>query len=337
MNKSHSQQSLDVVIPGLFSRLSRWTKDYGQDCEAPALEQLLNKAEITEYSQSSHEALVLSLVLKYVSDQVPYAVIRGGEVGKSLCADPVHFSASMNDVVVHRVDLGAAGRQEFEALINQHVAENDQQFALLDSGQGLLSGRGLAQINTTPLSNAAGHSVQDKLPNGEDASKLQTLATEIQMLLFDSPVAEQLQMTGQLPVNGLWFWGEGEFNGAQATDFSNLIGGQSIQNLAEFIGLDFTPEPESFNALVKTELESKALIQLSGLRAPSDHDDFHDWQQSLDNYEQMWFKPLLVWLKKNPKADVRLYDDIGQCFHLNAKSWYKRFVKTRSLNDWCNT
>jgi len=186
-----------------------------------------------------------------------------------------------------------------------------------------------------PLSLAAGSSVQDKLPSGEDAAKLQTLATEIQMLLFDSPVVEQLNIQGQLQVNGLWFWGNGELKSKQLPDYSSLIGGTVLQNISTFTGIDFMPEPRSFTALAEIEIKDKVLIQLSGFMAVSDHDDFYEWQQVLASYERTWFQPLLAWLKKNPKVSVNLFDDLGHCFHLNAKPWYKNFTKKRSLNDWC--
>ncbi len=335
MNNSQSQPSLDLLIPGLFSRFSRWAQDYGQEAEALSLQQLLNKSEISSYRQNSFEALVLWLVYKHESGQTPYAVIRGGKPKQSVCADPVHFSASMNDVAVHRVDLGESGREEFEQLINQHVTENDQQFTLLDSGQGLLSGSGLSKLETVPLSLAAGSSVQDKLPSGEDAAKLQTLATEIQMLLFDSPVAEQLTMRGQLPVNGLWFWGNGELKSDQLSGYTSLVGGKVLQNISTYSEIDFMPEPESFMALAESGLQDKVLIQLSGFMAASDHDDFYEWQQVLANYERSWFQPLLAWIMNNPKVSVNLFDDIGHCFHLNAKPWYKYFSQKRTLNDWC--
>lgn len=335
MNNSQPQSSLDLLLPGLFGRLSRWTQDYGQDGDAPALRQLLNKSEISSYRQNSFEGLILWLVFKYDSDQTPYAVIRGGEPDQSLCADPVHFSASMNDVVVHRVNLRESGRKEFEHLINQHVTENDQQFTLLDSGQGLLSGSGLSKLETLPLSLAAGNSVQDKLPSGEDAAKLQTLATEVQMLLFDSPVAEELAMPGQLPLNGLWFWGNGDLKGNHLSEYSSLVGGSALQNISTYSGIDFMPEPESFLAFTEAGIKENVLIQLSGFISASDHDDFHAWQQALADYEQTWFQPLMDWLKKNPTANVRLFDDIGHCFYLNARPWYKRFSKTKSLGSWC--
>jgi len=186
-----------------------------------------------------------------------------------------------------------------------------------------------------PLSLVAGSSVQDKLPSGEDATKLQTLATEIQMLLFDSPVAEQLMMQGQLPVNGLWFWGNGDLTSDQLPGYTSLVGGKVLQNISTYSEIDFIPEPRSFTALVETGVIDKALIQLSGFMAAADHDDFYEWQQVLASYEKFWFQPLLAWLKNNPKVSVNLFDDIGHCFHLNAKPWYKYFSQKRSLNDWC--
>jgi len=64
-------------------------------------------------------------------------------------------------------------------------------------------------LETTPLEQVLGENINDHLPRGADAMRWIKALNEIQMILFDAPVNENREASGQPTLNSLWLWGGG--------------------------------------------------------------------------------------------------------------------------------
>lgn len=327
-----NQTVFDLVIPGLFGKLSEWSRDFVPHEPLPALQRLLSQANHQPLEFLSLEALLQSLVYSMPQQHLPAAELRGGLAWSSLCADPVFFQASMRDLHLHRVMLSEQEQLEFGELIDDYVKPAGYRFKLLDDQRGLLTRDGEFKLSTTPLSVAVGQGVHQFLPEGADAAKLQTLATEIQMLLFEAPLNQQRELRGESPVNGLWFWGEGQLAADSPCRYQKISGHHFLQSIAVHSKLENQPTPECFEQSLVTAGVA-TLVELPQLQATDEQDDYQRWQAVMQEYEQVWFKPLLSWINQRPDVLVRLYDQ-QNCFHLQSGKWYQKWRQPPSISSW---
>jgi hypothetical protein len=133
-------------------------------------------------------------------------------VGTWACARPVHLATAIEHLRLDRVD------EDLQA------AESS---ALLDDINRHLEGRGFrlhAQAGTVdwqlecdePIECgsvepelAAGRSIRDLMPGGQDGARVRSLVNEMQMLLHEHPVNQQRANRGLPAINTLWLWGFG--------------------------------------------------------------------------------------------------------------------------------
>jgi len=337
MHSAATTKRLDIIFPGLFLSCLRWHQEAGAIDRYPALESFLTNAVVSEKLSASPEALVFSLSADVSVDHVPMAAVRCSadhelqmDSSTVLCADPVSINAGMNDLTVEPATLAADEQQPFTDLINAHLNEQHMSFVLRDEETGLCSGFKDLDIKTSPLSVALKEGLRATLPSGPAAAALQSLSTELQMLLFDAPFNQQREAHGLPPVNGLWFWGEGSLP-ALKTSYEILSGGKFIADLALATGIKYLSDsPFSFlRDQFKSEMPA-ALLELTDLNQL----DYPDWSAAMTKYEQDFFVPLLQLLKQNAKWQVRLFDDQQRCFTWRPKKWFGFFRKSHNLEYW---
>jgi hypothetical protein len=133
--------------------------------------------------------------------------------GSWVCvATPVHLLAGMSSV-----GMAADGVLEIEPFeADALAADFNQVFA--GGGTTLERGRDALllcrfdeplRVTTSAPEEAAGHDLWAYLPRGEDAARLRSLTSEIEMWLFDHAVNRRRRETQQPDINALWLWGEG--------------------------------------------------------------------------------------------------------------------------------
>jgi len=339
MRSKQAVVRLDIVFPNLFSSYLRWQEEIGDLGQAPALASYLSNARVSKRSSTSPEALLFSLVSGVKGEATPMAAIRVSADDlliindrTVLCADPVSISAGMNDLSVEPIALADEEQDSFVELINEHLYEHDLSFELRDPQTGLCSGFKDLEVNTKPLSAAQAHGLRSTLPDGPSAGFLQSLSTEIQMLLFDAPFNRHREAQGLPPINGLWFWGEGSLP-KLSPPYQMLSGGSFVADLARVADIEYervTPDQVLSDKLIRNK--AAALFELAGL----DQLDYLDWAAAMTGYEQNLFVPLLKLLKKNPEWEVRVFDDQQRCFTWQRKKWFSFFNKTKPLEHWLN-
>ncbi len=133
--------------------------------------------------------------------------------GSWLClATPVHLLAGMSSI-----GMAADGVLEIEpAEADALAADFNRVFA--GGGVSLERGRDALllcrfdtplRVTTSAPEEAAGHDLWAYLPRGEDASRLRSLSSEIEMWLFDHDVNRRRREGERADINALWLWGEG--------------------------------------------------------------------------------------------------------------------------------
>jgi 2,3-bisphosphoglycerate-independent phosphoglycerate mutase len=115
----------------------------------------------------------------------------------------------MEDFTAGHISSGEAA----EIIADLNAAIKSEQFYFY-SGVGyrnlLLWKRGEEKVKTTPPHDITGKKVAAYLPEGEDASPIQSLMTLSRKLLADHPVNRKRISTGLKPANSIWLWGQGK-------------------------------------------------------------------------------------------------------------------------------
>jgi len=219
----------------------------------------------------------------------PYSLLAdGGAPGGYfwMRADPVHLSVGLDSLALDGATLGLsrADAQALVAALNRHFGGTVVFQAVHPERWHLRLGE-TPQLETIPPSKARGPSINDKLPNGPDATRFRSLLNEMQMLLHDHPVNAEREARGAPAVNSVWLWGGGGLEIPRARPFSIVVADNPVaRGLALAAGIpDRLLPPSADAALSLLPDEGRALIVVDAPRGAS--------------LERDWFAPLLAALE----------------------------------------
>lgn len=254
------------------------------------------------------------------TDVAPLAALQAWASGISEKDDlwlvtPTHFQAGMDDLVMMPPELIQLVDDE-----KHRLAETLQEYfelkpALIETGgQWFLHAPGI-DIRSVPLHEAVGRSIRPILPRGADATRVHAWMNEMQMALHAAPLNDERMARGLPPVNGVWFWGEGEipaelpaamrtakFAGRGkalrlADGLAHAVGGQVAgQELSE----------ENGNVFVIDTLVAEAL----------DAEELDRWHEQREELLQRWLEPALAKLRAGSADCLRLYPGDGYMYEI---------------------
>jgi hypothetical protein len=184
---------------------------------APSLERLLARAdgptEAVDWRAEAYRLIAPEGAFVPAVATAALAPSASRTPGSWVClATPVHLLAGMTSIGMASDGLLEIEPSEADAL----AADFNRVFA--GGGVSLERGRGALllcrfaerlRVTTCAPEEAAGHDLWGYLPRGEDAPRLRSLASEIEMWLFDHPVNRRRNEMQQPGINALWLWGEG--------------------------------------------------------------------------------------------------------------------------------
>ena len=343
--------TLHLLIPGL---LGPWPKVHPSDFPAlatPALQHLLNRAQVEEEVEQGLEANLCALFSVFtnatVEHDLPIAALTcladGGEPGEHfwLRADPVHLSADMNRVVLfdaRMLDLQADEAADLVADCNRQFAASDWQLEALHPHRWYLRLRtaDTTQLITTPLPDAIGKDINPLLPGGADKERWHTLLTEVQMVLHQSDVNSEREWDNQLPVNSIWLWGGGRLPSTIAQPYTHVYGSDALtQGLSQLARLACRDVPA--NALqwhAQATAGSNNLIVLETIRYYIFNDDLYRWCDRLRSLEQDWFAPCLQLLKQGRLRRLLVSACNGQRYIIERRHLRRFWRAKRAINDY---
>lgn len=229
----------------------------------------------------------------------------GLEVGGAvwLRADPVHLSVEQDRLVLRDAEFLDVSSEEAQALnetLNTHFAADAMEFFVAKASRWYMRTASEPDITTTPLDQVRGRDIHPHLPHGAAAMLWRRHYNEIQMLLHGHPVNQAREQRGALPINSVWWWGEGEEPTEARAAYKSLAGTDPVLNgLAQ---LTKTPQhelPASANSwLASKPSDGEHLILLDAPKRPWAYRSAQDWYMAIAELEAAWFAPLAVALSQ---------------------------------------
>lgn len=221
-----------------------------------------------------------------------------------LRADPVHVRLQREQaVLLPNVVVSADEAMQLCASLNAHFAGQCMEFFAPHPARWYVRLAGLPEITTVPLSQAAGRNIHGNLPTGTDARRWHQLFNEIQMLLFAHPLNEVREARGDMPINSVWFWGNGEDARVQSTYDSASSDEILTEMLAAAAKVPFSSWSEQWCVEAG---EGQQLLVWTGLRDALQRGDLAAWRSALQDFETGYAQPLWQALRGGKIAQLRI-------------------------------
>jgi hypothetical protein len=297
-----------LLVPDLFWP-ERDERDIYRELEVPALLQLLAKGRRERSAARSAETWLggqFGLEAQADWPVAAYSLLAdGGEPGTHhwLRADPVHLRAESGRLVL--ADSGTFGISQQEAerftdSLNQHFEADGLFFYPLRPDRWYLRTHAAPALQTTPLAEAAGKSVDALLPRGADSLAWRNRLNEAQMLLHAHPANAAREEAGQMPVNSVWVWGGGSIQETVSSHFTSVWATDAFAaGLARAAHVLAPGLPADTGVLLAAAPgEGVSLVLLDQLRAAAQYADGYGWRETLLRMERDWFAPLLDALRQ---------------------------------------
>lgn len=321
----------DLHLPALEKMLARGVD--GRVGRLPAVStQIVSGGQIAHPTQIAPLSLETMLCELFGVPCQPEAQIApvsaafdGLGEGCWLRADPVHLRLQRDQLVLlPEVGVDAGEAAQLCAALNEHFAGQGMEFFAPRPQRWYMRVDRLPDIETVPLSQAAGRNVRGLLPKGKEAGRWHRVFNEIQMLLFAHPVNEAREARGELPVNSLWLWGCG--CGANAPQQKTYDGVSSDEALAEMFaavaGIPFLNWPEQWR---DEEDGSRQLLVWTGLRSALRRGDLDAWRAALQEFEAGYARPLWQALRAGKisqlQMDILGGDRVRHLLLIRANTW----------------
>jgi len=213
----------------------------------------------------------------------------GLEEGHWLRADPVYLEVQRDRLVLQEVALDAELSMALCDDLNRHFAEDGLRFLAPHPQRWYVRCDAPPRMKTTPLFEAVGQDVQSLLPSGAEALAWVRRFNEIQMLLYSHSHNEKREASGLVPVNSLWFWGEGSDLGEVAPEIKWIVTDHDFsRQLAAASGLAHS----GWRLPWQPDATDMQLLVWEGLQAAARCGDWQAWRESLATLESALARPL---------------------------------------------
>ncbi len=327
-------KSVHLVIPDLFL-----PKDFAAevcaDLHLPALMKLLARGVPSKVASSpTLENLLCETFAQSGANNVPIsaisAVYDGLPQGDWLRADPVNLRLQRDQMLLSGVLPSAEEARQLCASLNDYFAGQGMTFFTPYPQRWYLRLDQPPRIRTTPLPELFGRNIRGALPTGEDAAHWHRLFNEMQMLLYSHPVNEAREARGELPINSVWFWGEGKLALPLRKDY------QSASSDDELVKMFAAAADISFSAWTSQWRESEGvqLLVWKGLRSAMQHGDLTAWRDALQDFETGYAQPIWQALRSGNIAQIKLEILAGnnsRCFTLTRGAPWTFWRRSKPL------
>jgi hypothetical protein len=255
-----------------------------QTSNSPSLRNLICRSCRTGASASGTAAALAQLFNLDIATLAPILLtaegIQSGN-GQWFRADPVHLLAGMHSISLmdsRHFTLTANEAALMISALNAHFT-GEVEFFAPDALRWYAHLKQALEVETTPTDQMTGVPIVSGMTTGTDAARLQKLAMEVQMLLHTHPANEARDESNQLPINGVWFWGGGNYRQPKSEFDRVLANDFTATALARAAGIPSQPLPDHFKPA-----EGRTLVVIDSTTDP-------------DTLDSGWFKPLLDSLK----------------------------------------
>ena len=324
-------RSLQLLVPQLVPDLPDATAALSR---YPALQRLLHRARKQRVAAEHFEAVLCSLFAVQPQDDWPIGALTlradNGAPGEHfwLRADPVHLHARQTDLVLvdgEHLDIAIGEATALVDALNRHFSAEGLAFSAPTTMRWYVRLPQPARLRATPLSRAAGRSIDALLPTGPDALAWHRRANEAQMLLHAHPVNQAREALAVPPINSLWFWGGGrlpECNAGLTVWAEDVL----TRGLAWCARRPPTPLPTDAADWLARAGEGEHLVTLEAFSADQ------SWNECAARLERAWADPLRRALARGELQGLTLITHhAGNALRFTLsrsdlwKSWRNRF------------
>jgi len=333
---------LSLLIPGLLGPLPELNNSNMALPECRVLNTWLARAEKKVTNSNTYYKQLAELF----GIQNNYSIARASakydqcdyESGFCYRADPVHFKADIDHAILFDCQQLNIKQNEAESLVeyfNQHFSADGLKLVAANSNRWYLQSPTPLDINTTCLGDAIGRNVSHFLPAGKDALNWRKLLNETQMLFHSHQLNEQRENKGDLTINSLWLWGEGEPLSDFSHNFKWIMSEEPVAaGLAMIANCEQLPMAESVDDIV--DFKSDGLIVIDDLISPVNYGDVAYWHDEVMKLCQQWLQPLDRLLKNRKIEQINLYTANGYLFVVSANKLLKFWRRPVPINNLMN-
>lgn len=208
---------------------------------------------------------------KYYTGRAP---LEAASMGVALGEGEVAFRCNLVCVVEGRMVDYSAGHisteeaRELISLLGEHLGSDRVRFYPGVSYRHLLVAQGKFDgLQTTPPHDIIGELVDRYLPEGEGAEVLWDLMEASEAIFEDADVNRRRRAQGELPVTGIWPWGQGRSPRLPPLEVEGgvISAVDLIRGIGVLTGLRVVPVP-GITGYLDTNYEGKASYALEALR-----------------------------------------------------------------------
>jgi hypothetical protein len=311
-----AKTEVTVIMPGMAAIVSQ---AINRDAIPPYLTKLIDKSRLMPKDEGLSRCVFNHFSqTPLVGSDLPMTDIRPGQKqaqGFIIKADPCYLHPDRDRLLLFSKGLDLTEQESVELIAEiQPLLDDLGVLSLQSADSWTLTLAQQPSIDFSALDEVEGKTVESNLPSGEDRRQWLTLWNEIQMQLYNAEVNTRRVDNKQLPINSLWFWGQGSFE--PMNDSWTSIKGQSPL-LAQLV--DKTDQGSQYRANDTLFQFSKGrhLCLLEGLNTEL------DWQAQLQDLDKNVFEPLWRQLSKTAISKLILQvPDFGE-YHLTPLSRWR--------------
>lgn len=303
-----AMRSVHLIVPDLLPS-EYLASGVAEGLALPALERMLARGVHETREAESLEALLCESFFEPGYGGTPVAAISAAYDGLGdgcwLRADPAHMQLGRNQLALHPLaDVQADEAAQLCAALNEHFSGQGMAFFAPHPQRWYLRLDAQPDIRTVPMSQAGGGDIRGLLPEGPEGARWQQLFNEMQMLLFGHPLNAVREERGELPVNCLWLWGNGEAAMCSPCRYAEVGSDDELAAMfASAVGVPFAAWAEQWRAGAG---EGEQLLVWTGLRDALRRNDADGWRAALQDFEKDHAQPLWRALRRGEIAALQL-------------------------------
>ncbi len=305
----------DFLVPGLLGAPS----SYAINDIAPALAKLMARGSFSTENVASTEAWIAQR-FRFTSVEETHSFAAIALLGEQhavpgashwLRADPVHLSVNRDHVVLLDGSQLEITPMEAAALcqsMQAHFAADGLIFHAAHPERWYIQSDHPIAIHTNPPSAVRGRNVANYWFDGADRALWQGRLSEMQMLLHAHPVNEAREEAGQLPINGVWFWGAGALPDGLRQIYSHIIAHNALfAGLAALTQARYTDTDEFHWASLAFAMSDQTLIVLDQLDKFAAYGEWHAWREALAALDKGLFERALPALRNGKIRAITIH------------------------------
>lgn len=288
---------LDLLVPDLLS--SPESRALLSALRLPALERWVARADVARRPEKSVVALLASAFA--LPSPPPVAAIalaaeREPREGGWIRADPVHLRIEQDAVALHDpavLDITRAEADSLLAALQALFAPDGLEFHAPSPERWYVRVPQGEMPRTVPLDEAIGRNVFGMLPRGTGRINWPSALTESQMLFAGHAVNSRREARGLLPINSVWFWGEGTAPAELAAPYALVYSDDPFaRGLGRLSGTRVAPKPRCISEVDAVRATESALVLLDPLTAPLRRGEADTWRATAEGLDDDWFVEL---------------------------------------------